>query len=131
MPRVEVPLADAPEIFMPVEPGVYELEVSEEPEIRENKKGNGHHLRVMFKVVSDGPMQGRSLRDHISFENKTTLKRLLISSGHRDIAESDDGFDTSDLTGAVVKASVVNEPWKDDAGQDRVAARIYDYIIGD
>ena len=132
MARVNVPLAEAPEIFVSLEAGIYELEIVEEPEIRDNKSGKGQHLRVIFKVTGDSPMAGRGLRDHISFENKTTLKRLLISAGMREVAESDDGFDTSDLLGAVVKAQVIREPYKDTAtGEDKEAARLRDYIIGD
>jgi hypothetical protein len=84
---------------------------------------------IQFEVI-DHPNEeynGRKIRDQIGFKAKTRLKRLGLSAG---LPMGQEGFDTADLNGAVVKGVVKQSQVMDSAtGEPRIFSNVTDYLI--
>jgi len=133
MPHLEVDFTDVPDEILPIEPGIYEAEITEAPEILPTKSGEGTKLVVQMTVVGDDKNSGRRLSDHISTKMQTRIKRLIKSAG----LTPGSGFDTEDLAGQRVKIRVkqesyqVSSPTLDDPDnmETRTASRVDDYLF--
>lgn len=142
---VIVSFDSVPDHVPPVENGTYILEITNEPEIKENKHKTGFNLVPVLKISSnadgsDTPMKGRQVTDYISLSEdpnslgNVRLKHLIRSSG---VKTDDIRVSTFSelvtaikprLTGARVKAEVKQNPGKDAAGNDAMFANIKQYM---
>lgn len=133
MPHLDVDFTDVPDEILPIEPGIYDAEISNAPEILPTKSGEGTKLVVQMVIVDDDKHAGRRLQDHISTKMATRIKRLIKSAG----LEAGQGFDTEDLAGQRVKVKVklesyqVSSPTLDDPEnmETRTASRVDDYLF--
>jgi len=129
MPIINVNFNEVPDEIMPVDPGIYEAEITEVPIIVETQKKTGHNLRVNMKITTENsPMNGRTVRDSI-FMNRignTKIKNLCNSAG---IPVGEDGLDTEDLLGKIVTIEVGHRTFTTDGGEERNFAEVRKYII--
>ena len=120
MGRIKASLADVSTEFIPVEPGLYELEIDKIEEAEKNAELVGY--RVISLVKSAGEMFGRKISDYISIVKKngevnevglSTLKRYFeVTHGKEVVAEwSDDDYDTDVLKGKMFQAQVTIESY--------------------
>jgi hypothetical protein len=128
MSHIDIDFNDVPEVIPPIEPGIYDLEVMETPEVMPTNDGKGMKLVVKMKVVEEGPHKDRQVSDHISVDKmRTKIKRLCLSAG---LNPGADGLQTEELVGRILKAKLKNRTYVDrDSGEERETASIADYII--
>lgn len=66
------PATIEPQTDFPVlPPGKYPVLI-EEAEVRQTKKGDGHYIRLVMKVLDDGLYKGRKVFDQINIQNPST-----------------------------------------------------------
>jgi len=129
MSRIAINFNDVPLKVLPITPGVYEAEVVEAPEVMPTKNGNGTKVVVKLRIVNaeDEKLNGRQITDHISTKMETRIKRLCKSGG---LEVGEEGVDTEDLAGKVVKIVTNLRTYQDNDTEETVeVANIKEYVV--
>lgn len=126
MPVLEINFDEVPDKYVPIAPGIYDLLVDGIPEIGDNRDKTGKVVICEFIVQSEGEFKGRKHTERISTKMTTQLKNLAQSAG---IHYGQQGFDTADLNGRIVKASIVSNPYTDKNGVSQEGAKIKEFLV--
>ena len=127
-PLLNFNFEDVPDEIKPINPGTYELEVAQVPTITPAKSGNGENLTVTYRVTSEGPFHGRSIKDFIYLNEMGLIKvkQLAVAAGMKLSAS---GLNTEELLGRKVKALVVNRNYnEEESGETRTRANVSRYL---
>ncbi len=116
--------------FKPITAGKRTLMIVEPLEEGTSRAGKPK-LIFTFRVDEESEDKGRQIKDHISLEMLTKIKRLALSAG---LTPGPDGLDTDELTGKSVEAIVYNQtvPDPDDPTNEdlfTVRSRIRSYVV--
>jgi len=109
MPHIDVNFDEVKEGFDLLPTGVYDLRVSS-LEVKTGPKAQ--YMKIEF-TVENGELVGRKVWDNISFLTGWKLKEIAKSAG-LDVGAG--GMDTEDLQDKIVKASVIEDSYKNESG---------------
>lgn len=127
MATLDIDFTDVADQFIALEPGIYDAEITEEPELQRNKKDTGNNLVVNLQITGDGPMSGRKIRSYLPTNNPISIKRLLKSCG---LTPGSGEFDLAELTGKICKVQVVSRGYTDkDTGEEKEGAQVKDFLF--
>lgn len=125
MGRIKASLADVSTEFKPIEPGLYEFEVTKFEDVEKN--GEFVAYRAVNKVITPGDMQNRQVSEYIHLKKPgeeiapdaiglQTVKRYFEACfGKDEVAEwTDEDYDTDKLIGRTFQAQVVIESYTKD-----------------
>lgn len=135
MPKIAVNFDSVPDQILPIDPGIYPLEVIsvEEESVASKKKPGEMYNQVVVKlqVRDDGNKNdGRTVYDRIGIDNdwgRVALKRLVKSCG---LTPGPDGLELNDLVGKLCRARIANRTYKDDStGETKEASNIKEYLF--
>jgi len=96
-----------------VDPGTYEFEV-DKAVFDQSKKGN-KVLRVTLRVITEGPMHGRTMMGSYVISDEEFPRRRMLSlvQSCRAVVDQQGGFSASSLIGCHLIADVVAHQWDD------------------
>jgi len=121
MSTLNVNFDDVPDSNTP-EPGQYSAQITGVPEQKLNKRQDGNNL-VVEVSITQGPFEGRTIRDYIPIGTMTTkIKRLAAAAG---VVADANGLNLEELAGKDVQIVVTNTPSDDNS---RMYANIADYL---
>ncbi len=103
--------------------GIYDLRIMGSPPIKDGAKGP--YMALEF-TVENGEFAGRKLWDNISFVAGWKIKAIAESAGLQTAGVT--GFDSDSLADMVVKASVVEDSYKNTAGEIVPKNSVKNYI---
>ncbi len=130
MPILPNNFDDVADDFKPIAAGKRTLLIVEPPEEGTSLAGKPK-LIFTYRVQDDSEDNGRMIKDHISLEMLTKIKRIAMSAG---VTPGPDGLDTDELTGKLVEAIVTNQsvPDRDDPTNEdliTIRSRIRSYVV--
>jgi hypothetical protein len=118
MGRIKASLADVSTEFQPLEPGLFEFEITKFEDVEKN--GEFVAYRVSNKVTTAGDNQGKVVTEYIHLKKPgeeiapdaiglQTVKRYFeVAFGKDEVATwTDDDYDTDKLIGKMFQAQVV------------------------
>ena len=90
-----------------IPPGVYEAEITGVPEVQPSKDGNSQNLIVVLTLQNAYKFSGRKVYDYLNLREEFLwrVNQLRLSAG---IDAGEEGFDTEDLAGKIVKVELKN-----------------------
>ncbi len=125
MAFIDIDFDSVPNKYEQVPAGVYICTI-ERAEKKPTKDGTSQKVEVELQIT-DGPMTGRKVFDHIGLKGTPIqLKRLIMAAG----LTAGKGFDLSDLIGKTVKIRTKAGTYKDpESGEVKETVRLGDYLI--
>ena len=125
-PMIDINFDVVPDQILPIDAGIYPLEISEVSQ-EPTAKGDSEKLVVTMKVSDPGnPNDGRTIKSHIGFKNPVMLKQLAMAAG---LNPGSGGFDSSELIGKTVKAVIKPRTYRDqDSGEQKETSEVKEFI---
>jgi len=129
---LDIDFDDVNEDPQPMEVGRKTGIITNVPEVVPTNKGDKEKIVLEIKVISPEEDEGSTIQDHITLNQKTRIKRVILACGLTPAK----GFDLSSLTGCQLDFMVNHREYKpagelDENGDPlvRIVPNIRDYII--